>query len=275
VEISGVGGKGRGAAWANQWSLRARRNGLGRHSRTMLLPSGETPGGRVAIVAGGSRGIGRETVLRLTLSGYAVAVGYAHDQRAAESIVETVLARDGAAVAIRADVTDDLDVERLFAETVETFGGVDVVVHAVHSPLGATPVAEADLNEFDELCRMTFRATLIVNREAARRVGFGGAIVNLSASVPGPALPTYGVRAATTTAIYTLTRALALELRERDITVNVVALEVDKTCAPQRAADVIAYLSSDQARVITGQVICIDNRWRPGVVAGPGAAADL
>ena len=133
MEISGVGGKGRGAAWANQWSLRARRNGLGRHSRTMLLPSGETPQGVKASrsSAGGSRGIGRETVLRLTLSGYAVAVGYAHDQRAAESIVETVLARDGAAVAIRADVTDDLDVERLFAETVETFGGVDVVVHAV------------------------------------------------------------------------------------------------------------------------------------------------
>ena len=102
----------------------------------MLLPSGETPGGRVAIVAGGSRGIGRGTVLRLTLSGYAVAIGYAHDQRAAESIVETVLARNGAAVAIRADVTDDLDVEMLFAETAETFGGVDVVVHAVHSPLG-------------------------------------------------------------------------------------------------------------------------------------------
>jgi 3-oxoacyl-[acyl-carrier protein] reductase len=209
------------------------------------------------------------------LSGYAVAIGYAHDQRAAESIVETVLAHDGAAVAIRADVTDDLDVERLFAETVETFGGVDVLVHAVHGPLGATPVARADLNEFDELCRTTFRATLIVNREAARRLGRGGAIVNLSASVPGPALPNYGVRAATTAAIYTLTRALALELCERDITVNVVALGVDKTCAPQRVTDVIAYLLSDQARVITGQVICIHNRWRPAAVAGPGAAADL
>ena len=72
---------------------------------------------RVAIVTGGSRGIGRETVHRLADRGYAVVVNYLHDQAAAEAVVEQVLERRGNALAIRADVTDDLDVERLFAET--------------------------------------------------------------------------------------------------------------------------------------------------------------
>ena len=135
---------------------------------------------RLAIVTGGSRGAGRETVRRLVSRGYAVVVNYLHDQRAAEATVEAVLARNGAAVAVRADVADDLDVERLFSETIEAFGGIDVVVHAVGSRTAATPVADIDLDEFDALCRITTRATLIVNREAARQLRDGGAIVNLS-----------------------------------------------------------------------------------------------
>jgi 3-oxoacyl-[acyl-carrier protein] reductase len=102
--------------------------------------------GRVAIVTGGSRGVGRATVRRLAASGYAVVVNYLHDQRAAESTVEAILAGNTDAVAVRADVADDLDVERLFAETIAAFGGIDVVVHAVGNRITATPLAEADLH---------------------------------------------------------------------------------------------------------------------------------
>ena len=66
--------------------------------------------------------------------GYAVVVDYLHDQRAAESTVELVLADNGVAVAVRADVADEVDVQRLFAETIDLFGGIDVVVHAVRRP---------------------------------------------------------------------------------------------------------------------------------------------
>jgi 3-oxoacyl-[acyl-carrier protein] reductase len=214
-----------------------------------------SPAGRVAIVTGGSRGVGRATIRRLAACGYAVVVNYLHDQRAAESTVEVILAGNTDAVAVRADVADDLDVQRLFAETIAAFGGIDAVVHAVGSRIRATPVAEADLHEFDALVRISTRATFIVNREAARHLRNGGAIVNLSSSAEGSSLTAHGLYAATKAATDVLTRALALELRERDITVNAVALEVHRPCAPDRVADVVAYLLSDHGHCLTGQVL--------------------
>jgi 3-oxoacyl-[acyl-carrier protein] reductase len=227
-------------------------------ARAMTSPLNGTSAGRVAIVTGGSRGIGRATTGRLASRGYAVVVNYLHDQRAVESAVEEVLADHGAAVAVRADVVDELDVQRLFAETIEAFGGVDVVVHTVASRTAATPIAEIDLEQFDAWCRINIRATLIVNREAARWLRHGGAIVNLSSSTAGSPLPTYGACAATTAAANALTRVLALELRERDISVNTVSLALDRPCAPHRIADAIAHLLTDQGHRRTGRVIHID-----------------
>jgi 3-oxoacyl-[acyl-carrier protein] reductase len=218
-----------------------------------------SPAGGVAIVTGGSRGVGRATIRRLAASGYAVVVNYLHDQRAAESTVEAILAGNSDAVAVRADVADDLDVERLFAETAAAFGGIDVVVHTVGSRITATPLAEADLDEFDALVRINTRATFIVNREAAHHVRNGGAIVNLSSSAEGPSLMTHGLYAAVKAATDVLTRALALELRERNITVNAVSLDVHRPCAPDRVADVIAYLLSDHGRHLTGQVLGVSD----------------
>jgi 3-oxoacyl-[acyl-carrier protein] reductase len=214
-----------------------------------------SPVGRVAIVTGGSRGIGRATTRRLAAYGYAVVVNYLHDQRAAESTVEAILANNGNAVAIRADIADDLDVKRLFAETIAAFGGIDVVVHAAGSRITASPVTEVDPDEFDALVRINTRATFVVNREAARHLRNGGAIINLSSSAGGSSLRTHGLYATTKAATDVLTRALALELRERNITVNAVSLEVHRPCVPNRVADVIAYLLSDHGHCLTGQVL--------------------
>ena len=214
-----------------------------------------SPAGRVAIVTGGSRGVGGATVRRLAARGYAVVVNYLHDQRAAELTVEAILAGNSDALAVRADVADDLDVQRLFAETIAAFDGIDVVVHAAGSRITAAPVTEAGLDEFDALMRINARATFVVNREAARRLRNGGAIVNLSSSADDSSLRTHGLYAATKAITDALTRALALELRERNITVNAVSLAVDKPCAPNRVADVIAYLLSDQGQRLTGQVL--------------------
>ena len=225
-----------------------------------MVISPDGPGkGRATIVTGGSRGMGRETVQRLASLGYAVVVNYVHDQRTAEATVDAVLEGRGAAVAIRADVSDALDVERLFDQTIETFGAVDAVVHAERGRVVPAPLTEVSLDDFDEMCRTTIRATFIVNRMAARRLRNGGAIVNLFSSVAPPVLPAFGERAAITAAVDALTRMRALELREREITVNAVSLEVDKACAPSRVAEVVAYLLGDEGHGITGHVIHLDD----------------
>jgi 3-oxoacyl-[acyl-carrier protein] reductase len=101
---------------------------------------------------------GREIARTLASRGYAVVVVYLRDQRRAEATIEEILAADGTALAVRADVTDELDVERLLDETKAAFGAVDIVVHT------AT------------------RGSPVVNQQAARRLHHGGAIVNLSSS---------------------------------------------------------------------------------------------
>ncbi len=226
----------------------------------MVIASNGLPGGRVAIVTGGSRGVGRDAIHRLASLGYAVVVNYAHDQRTADSAVDAVLAENGTAMAVRADVDDELDVERLFTETIETFGAIDAVVHAVRGRVTATPVAEIALDEFDALLRTNIRATFIVNQMAARQVRHGGAIVNLSTLMATPPRPAYGAYAAATAATDALTRVLALELRDRDISVNGVSLDADHRRPPGRVADIIAYLLSDAGHGITGQVIHLDDR---------------
>ena len=220
----------------------------------MTIALDGSPAGRVAIVTGGSRGVGRATSRRLAARGYAVVVNTsttACGRVGCRSDPRRQRRRRGRP----ADVADDLDVQRLFAETITAFGGVDVVVHAVGSRIIAIPVAEVDLDDFDALVRINTRATFVVNREAARHLHNGGAIVNLSSSAEGSSLRTHGLYAATKATTDILTRALSLELHERNITVNAVSLDVHKPCIPDRVADVIAYLLSNHGHRLTGQVL--------------------
>jgi 3-oxoacyl-[acyl-carrier protein] reductase len=213
---------------------------------------------RVAIVTGGSRGVGRAVVRRLARGGFAVVVNYLHDQRAAESTVELVLAERGEAMAVRGDVADELDVARLFDETTAAFGGVDAVTHSVGSRLATARLAEVDLETFDELARINTRAAFVVCREAARRLRPGGAIVSVSASVYGSSLISYGASAATSAATGVLTKALARELRRSNITVNAVVLEPGRPCLPRQVADLVAYLLSQRGHDLNGEVIRLD-----------------
>jgi 3-oxoacyl-[acyl-carrier protein] reductase len=225
----------------------------------MVAAFDQVAGSRVAIVAGGSRGVGRETTNRLAARGYAVVVNYVHDQRSAEETVESVLARRGTAIAIRADVADEGDVERLFSESITAFGGIDVVVHAVPCGVVATPLVDIDDDGLDGLWRTT-RATLLVYREAARQLRDGGAIVNLSGSVVGSPQPTHAVQAASAAAIAALSGVVAVELVGRDITVNAVSVELGRPCLPGKIADVVIDLLSDEGRALTGSVLRIDAR---------------
>jgi 3-oxoacyl-[acyl-carrier protein] reductase len=91
----------------------------------------------VAIIVGGSYRTGREIARALASRGYAVVVCYLLDQGRAEAAVEQIVAANGTALTVRADITDELDVERLFDETKAAFGGVDIVVHT--SARGSAP----------------------------------------------------------------------------------------------------------------------------------------
>jgi 3-oxoacyl-[acyl-carrier protein] reductase len=152
----------------------------------------------VAIVTG-SRGTGREIARKLASRGYAVVVVYLRDRGEADAAVEEILAANGTALAIRADLTDELDVERLFDETTAAFGGVDVVVHTA------------------------VRGTSVVERQAARQLRHGGAIIDVSNSEA-------------------IAPVLADELSARDITVNGVAPGLESPGAQHDIADLIVLL---------------------------------
>lgn len=212
---------------------------------------------RVALVTCGSLGVGREVVRKLALRGYAVVVGYLRDQGAADSIVAEVLAAGGTALTIRADVANELDVERMFAETIEAFGGVDVVVHAASQNIPG-PVADHDLERFDAVQRTNVRGAFVVNRQAARELRDGGTIVNLSGAAVDLTRPTNAASAASTAAVEAITRVLARELCGRGITVNAVAPRLEGAGAAMATAHVVALLVSGDGRSLNGQVIQVD-----------------
>ena len=177
---------------------------------------------RVAVVTGGSRGIGRACAERLAADGCAVVVNYAGNAAAAEDTVEAITAAGGRAFAARADVADEVAVEAVFDLAEKTFGGVDVVVNAAGRMVLST-IAELDLAELDSLHRTNIRGVFVVAQQAARRLRPGGTLINFSTSVLGTTIPSYGAYTASKGAVEALTMILAKELRGRDVTVNTVA----------------------------------------------------
>ncbi|MEU0681956.1 SDR family oxidoreductase [Streptomyces albogriseolus] len=177
---------------------------------------------RVAVVTGGSRGIGRAVSLRLARDGLAVVVNYTRDVASAEETVKAITADGGRAIAVRADVADEHAVAALFDRAEREFGGVDVVVNAA-GRLVLSPVADLDLSALDEMHRTNIRGAFVVARQAARRLRPGGSFLGVSTSVVGAQFPAYSAYVASKAAVESMTLILARELRGRDITVNTVA----------------------------------------------------
>ncbi|AYV46783.1 3-ketoacyl-ACP reductase [Caulobacter flavus] len=178
--------------------------------------------GRTALVTGASGGIGEATALRLAADGFALIVNYAGRTAAAEGVAARIEAAGGRAVTARADIADPAAVARMFDMAQAAFGGVDVLVNNAGVMELAT-IADADDALFDRMVAVNLKGTFNTLREAARRMGPGGRIVNVSSSVVGLLQPTYGPYAAAKAGVEALTMVLARELRGRDITVNAVA----------------------------------------------------
>ena len=177
---------------------------------------------KVAIVTGASRGIGKAVAARLARDGFAVVVNYASSATEAEQVVSTMKAQGGDAIAIKADVSDAAQVEQLFANTLDKFGTVDVVVqNSGIMPL--SPIGKGDAEIFDNVISVNLRGTFLVLAQAAQHISTGGRIIAFSSSVLTKSFPTYGPYIASKAGVEGLVHVLANELRGRDVTVNAVA----------------------------------------------------
>ena len=232
--------------------------------------------GKVALVTGASRGIGRAIAERLSRDGAAVAVNYASQTAAARELVSKIESAGGEAFAIQADVARVADVVRLFDETIARFGKLDILVNNA-GIMSTKPVSAETEAEFDRIFAVNVKGTFFACQQAATRMADGGRIINLSSSTTARMMPNYGTYVATKGAVEQLTRSLAGELGPRRITVNAISpgptetelfmdgktpeqlqrfaqqAALGRLGQPAEIANVVAFLASDAAAWVTGQ----------------------
>jgi 3-oxoacyl-[acyl-carrier protein] reductase len=177
---------------------------------------------RVAIVTGASRGIGAAVAERLATDDFTVVINYSGDAKSAEALARRIEDKGGRALTAKADVSDPNAVRRMFDAAESAFGGVDVLVNNA-GIMKLAKIADSDDALFDQQIAVNLKGSFNAMREAGKRLRDGGRIVNFSTSVVGTRLETYGVYAATKSAIETMTAILSKEMRGRHITVNAVA----------------------------------------------------
>ncbi len=235
---------------------------------------------KVALVTGGSRGIGAAIALRLAREGAAVGITYSSSKPRAEEVVRGIEAAGGKAVAIAADSADAQAVKAAVVETVKKFGRLDVLVNnAGIAVMG--PLADFSLETFDRMVAVNVRAVFVGSQEAARHMKEGGRIITIG-SVNADRMPFAGgaVYAMTKAAVAGLTRGLARDLGPRGITVNAIQpgpVDTDMNPAEGAFAEQIkalmalpryghvdeiaamtAYLAGPEAGFVTGSCLTID-----------------
>ena len=232
----------------------------------------------VAIITGASRGIGAIIARQLARQGFAVVINYASSASEATALVAE-LRRDGhQAIAVQADVASAADVKRLFDETEQQLGKVDVLINNA-GVLNVLPLAQYSDELYDHTFNINTKGTFNTLREAATRLNGGGRIVNFSSSTVGMNLPGYAVYIASKAAVESLTQVFAKELRGRQITVNAVAPgpvatelflrgkseeqiqtfsqmpPLERLGQPQDIANIVSFLVSPAADWVNGQIL--------------------
>jgi len=178
--------------------------------------------GKVAVVTGASKGIGAAIARALGGDGAAVVVNYAADRQGAERTVAEIAKRGGKAIAVQADVSKPADVTRLFAETKQAFGRLDVLVNNA-GVYNFFPVEELSEAEFQRQFGTNVFGLLQVTKEAVGQFGAeGGSIINISSVASHMGVPGSAVYAGTKGAVDAITAVLAKELAPRKIRVNAI-----------------------------------------------------
>jgi 3-oxoacyl-[acyl-carrier protein] reductase len=236
--------------------------------------------GKVALVTGGSRGIGAAIAKRLAREGAAVVITYASGREKADQVAGAIATAGGRCVAIQADSADAEAVRRAVAETVRAFGRIDVLVNNAGIAIVA-PLDQFSLADFDRLVAVNVRAVFVAAQEAARHMSEGGRIITIG-SVNADRMPFAGggPYAMTKAAVAGLTRGLARDLGPRGITVNNVQpgpidtdlnpatgelatamkgwMALDRYGSGDEVAAMVAYLAGPEAAFVTGASLTID-----------------
>jgi 3-oxoacyl-[acyl-carrier protein] reductase len=238
--------------------------------------------GKVAIITGGSKGIGRSTALALSKLGANVVINYGRDTAAAEATVKE-LGGESRALAVQADAGSITGVDKLINETVSHFGKVDILVPNAGIMMMKTVEATTE-EDFDRSYNLNVKGPYFLIQKALPHIGEGGRIVLISTSLAGAntVTPNYTLYCSTKGAIEQMTRTIARDLAPRKINVNCIApgptatdlflegksdqvLNMIKSLNPQKRlgepeeiADAIAGMCTPQSRWITGQLVRVN-----------------
>jgi len=244
--------------------------------------------GKIVLVTGSGRGIGKTIALRFAAEGADVVLNYFRNREPAEQAAQEVEALGHCVQLVRADLGKPEDVERLVDTAVETMGGLDILVHNAASGYNR-PVMEQRVKGWDWTLNINARAALFLAQRAAPHLAArgGGAIVNMSSLGSQRVLPEYVVVGASKAALEAVTRYLAVELAPLKIVVNAVSAGIVQTDAlqhfpemrehfeervtyalehtpagqiltPEDVAGVVTFLCSPEAFMIRGQTVVID-----------------
>lgn len=240
--------------------------------------------GKVVVVTGGARDIGREISLKLAKSGAKVGINYFDNADDAKETLRMVSELGGEAIIVQGDMTKLEDAERLVNETAEAFGGkIDSLVNVAGGLVARKSLEEIDEKFFDFLINVNFKTVLFAMKAAVPKMTDGGSIINFASQAGrdggGPGASIY---ASSKGAVSSFTRAMAKELGPKNIRVNALNPgmistsfhdiftkdEVRKNVAagtplrreghPSEVADLVAYLASDEATFLTGTNIDIN-----------------
>jgi len=244
--------------------------------------SGLSLEGRVAIITGASRGIGRAIALELSRRGASVIVNYNHSAEEAKAVVDQIRSEGGKAEAVQADVSDSQQAQYLIKATIDNFGNLDILVNNAGTTRDTLIMTMGEA-EWDQVINTNLKSTFNCSKAAIRHMMRKryGRIINIS-SVSGQAGQAGQTNySASKAGQIGFTKALAREVASRQITVNAVApgfVTTDLTSglpedlkqasmkatplgrwgSPEEIAYAVAFLASDQAAFITGQVLAVD-----------------
>jgi 3-oxoacyl-[acyl-carrier protein] reductase len=235
---------------------------------------------KVALVTGGSRGIGAAICKRLAADAAKVVVNYSRSESPANEVVEAIITEGGEAKAVQADMSDPEQITRLIDETIRAFGRLDILVNNAGT-FTLKSLAECSDEDFDYIFNLNVRAVFVAAREAARYMGEGGRIINIG-SVNGERapFPGAGLYSASKAAVAGFTRGWARDLGPRGITVNCVQpgpIDTDMNPAEgefasilsqmtalarygktEEVAALVTFLASPEAANITGACVNVD-----------------